>query len=191
MYFMRSYTLVHMGFDLFIKYPQVVFPDSACRYYFNEASAPNRQLFTIKILINFDFPLQPKHSLMNHYSPWSASNLTNVLGLSSEKPFQTGVTYAFLEDKENELTSIPEDAQTVFVSPSPSKQMEKRRNYLRTSDRKGMITPELDSVKKKLHFEGQSAQQEMLAAAAGNTKKNGTMAKMSAQNTKANILKIR
>src|SRR5688572_21849322 len=95
---------------------------------------------------------------MNSKSPWSASKCYS-LSFSPSQNSQQREIYAFNENRDNDISSAAEGV-TPFISPSPSKFIQKKRNYLQTSDdRKGMILPELDSVKKQLHFENQSQHQ--------------------------------
>lgn len=129
--------------------------------------------------------------VLAHKASWSSSKHfpSNSL-VSFENSSQKTRTFAFNENKENGMNVCFDTCKTPYISPSPSKLIERRRSYLRSSnDRKEGLAFELDSVKKTLRFENQANQSDN----SGNPKKRGeTLSKtLSQQNNKANVLKMR
>ena len=110
-----------------------------------------------------------------------------------EKNTQSAMNYVYNNNKENGISALTEELGALFVSPSPSKFIEKKRTYLGSSEnRKNTMLGELDSVKKKLHFEGYpNNHSEALATLNSHKKKPDSLIKGSLKDTKTNILKMR
>jgi len=128
--------------------------------------------------------------VLSHKAPWSSSkHFNNNILASAEKSFQTSRTFAFNENKENGMNTCYESSKTPFISPSPSKLIERRRSYLRSSnDRKEGLAFELDSVKKALRFENQVNQ---LDNSGNPRRRSEPLSKTLAQQNKTNVLKMR
>jgi len=128
--------------------------------------------------------------ILNHKAPWSSSKVfNNTPFVSAEKSFQTSRLFTFNENKENGMNMCLESSKTPYVSPSPSKIIERRRSYLRSSnDRKEAYAFELDSVKKALRFENQANQWEN---SSNSKRRSEPVAKTISQQNKPSVLKMR
>ncbi len=124
----------------------------------------------------------------------ASKHITITVMLSPEKTFPSAKRFICNEDKENGQTVTKEGQELPYVSPSPSKFIERRRGYFRGStDRKEGPTFELDSVKKTLRFENQPGYAEGITSNNLMKKRVETAMQMKGAYAKssANILKMR
>ncbi len=133
--------------------------------------------------------------ILNHKAPWSSSKLLSShssSAWSAERSFQSRV-FTFNDNKENGAAYLQESSKTPFISPSPSKMLERKRSYQRSStDRKEAYAFELDSVKKTLRFESQGASQaEIYSLSVNSRRTSDTFLNTSGKKNKINVLKMR